>query len=75
MKKILITGGAGFIGSHIAELAQMTPHYASADIPFVVNEAALVAAIADEPIGQNHLVNVIRTHKSSLQSQAPRVGF
>lgn len=60
---------------NIAELAQMTPHYASADIPFVVNEAALVAAIADEPIGQNHLVNVIRTHKSSLQSQAPRVGF
>ncbi len=59
----------------IAELARMTHHYASADVPFVVNEAALVAAIADEPISQRHLVDVIRNHKSSLETKTTRIGF
>lgn len=59
----------------IPALAAMTPHYASSDVPYVVNEAALVAAIANEPIAQHHLVDVIRNHKSSLQTTTPRIGF
>ena len=39
----------------IAELAEMSDGYASSDVPFVVNEAALFAAIADQPISQTHL--------------------
>ena len=53
----------------------MTHNYASVDVTFVVNEAALVAAIANEPIAQHHLVDVIRNHKSSLQTTTPRIGF
>ena len=59
----------------IAALAAMTDGYASVDIPFVINEGALIAAMADKPISQQHLTDVIRNHKSSLQATAPRVGF
>ena len=59
----------------IAELAKMTKGYASVDVTYVVNEAALVAAIADEPISQQHLVSVIHNHVSSLKTGAPRIGF
>lgn len=60
----------------IAELADMTEGYASVDVPFVVNEAALVAAIADLPVSQDHLRNVIRNHPSSLAVTRPNpIGF
>lgn len=60
----------------IAELADMTEGYASVDVPFVVNEAALVAAIADQPISQNHLRDVIKNRPSSLEHTRPKpVGF
>lgn len=60
----------------IAELADMTEGYASVDVPFVVNEAALVAAIADLPISQDHLRNVIQNHPSSLAIIRPNpIGF
>ena len=55
----------------IAELAEMSDGYASSDVPFVVNEAALFAAIADQPISQTHLTNVIKNHPSSLVITKP----
>jgi SpoVK/Ycf46/Vps4 family AAA+-type ATPase len=61
---------------NITELAELTEGYASSDIPFVVNEAALFAAIADQPISQTHLTNVIKNHPSSLMITKPnRIGF
>ena len=61
---------------NITELAELTEGYASSDIPFVVNEAALFAAIADQPISQTHLTNVIKNHPSSLLITKPnRIGF
>ena len=60
----------------IAELAEMSEGYASSDVPFVVNEAALFAAIADQPISQTHLTNVIKNHPSSLDITKPNpIGF
>lgn len=60
----------------VPALAQMTVHYASADVPFVVNEAALMAAIEDVPISQRHLTNSINHHKSSLDTTPLRpIGF
>lgn len=60
----------------IAALAHMTVHYASSDIPFVVNEAALMAAIEDVPIAQQHLTNSIQHHTSSLNTNTRRpIGF
>ena len=60
----------------IAELAEMSDGYASSDVPFVVNEAALFAAIADQPISQTHLTNVIKNHPSSLNITKPNpIGF
>ncbi len=60
----------------IPALAKMTHNYASVDVTFVVNEAALVAAIADEPISQHHLVSVIQNYKSSLDTNTHRpIGF
>ena len=60
----------------IAELAEMSDGYASSDVPFVVNEAALFAAIADQPISQTHLTYVIKNHPSSLEITKPNpIGF
>ena len=60
----------------IAELAEMSDGYASSDVPFVVNEAALFAAIAEQPISQTHLTNVIKNHPSSLEITKPNpIGF
>ena len=59
----------------IPELAAKTKRYSCSDIPFVVNEAALAAAIADEPISQEHLMNVISSHRSSLESTIRPIGF
>lgn len=60
-----------------AELAKLTDNYAAADIAFIVNEAAMTAALADELISQNHLVNSIKSNKSSLppKENRTRIGF
>ena len=54
----------------LAELAALSDGYASSDIAFIVNDAALVAALADEPIGQHHLADSIRCNPSSLGPKA-----
>ena len=59
----------------IPALVAKTRRYSCSDIPFVVNEAALVAAIADEPIAQKHLISVISSHRSSLESTVRPIGF
>lgn len=58
-------------------LAQMTENYAASDLAFIVNEAAMTAALADELIGYTHLENAIRSNKSSLgeQQTRKRIGF
>ena len=50
----------------LAKLADLTEGYASSDIAFIANDAALVAALADEPITQRHLEDSIRCNPSSL---------
>lgn len=42
-----------------ARLAGMTAGYASSDIAFIVNEAAIKAALDDEPIAQKHLEETV----------------
>ena len=53
-------------------LAGLTEGYASSDLAFIANDAALVAALADEPIGQHHLEDSIRCNPSSLGTRARR---
>ena len=54
------------------KLAEMTDGYASSDIAFLVNDAALVAALADEKIAQRHLLDSIRCNPSSLARTTQR---
>ena len=59
-------------------LAELTDGYASADIAFIVNESAMVAALADEPIAQRHLEESIRCNPSSLgprKAERRRIGY
>ena len=59
-------------------LAKMTDNYAAADIAFIVNEAAMMAALGNESISQRHLENSIKSNKSSLAGvEGPRrkIGF
>ena len=53
-------------------LAELTDGYASSDIAFIVNDAALVAALADEAISQRHLEDAIRCNPSSLSRKDVR---
>jgi len=53
-------------------LAALTDGYASSDIAFIANDAALVAALADEPIAQRHLEDSIRCNPSSLGKKSVR---
>lgn len=55
-----------------AELARQTDNYAAADIAFIVNEAAMVAALSDEVISQNHLLKAIKSNRSSLPPKEER---
>ena len=56
----------------VDRLAALTDGYASSDIAFIVNEAALVAALADEKVSQRHLEDAIRCNPSSLGSKNVR---
>ena len=60
----------------IDRLAEMTEGYASSDIAFIVNEAAMVAALADVPISFQHLEESIKSNPSSLAREERRkIGF
>ena len=62
----------------VVELARLTDRYASSDIAFIVNEAAMMAALADELISQNHWIHSIKANESSLEAGSkPRtkIGF
>ena len=57
-------------------LALLSDGYASSDIAFIVNEAAMVAALADEPITQQVLEKSISGNPSSLSApKRPKIGF
>ena len=57
-------------------LALLSDGYASSDIAFIVNEAAMVAALADEPITQAILEKSIKGNPSSLSApKRPKIGF
>ena len=56
----------------LERLASLTEGYASSDIAFIANDAALMAALADEDIGQRHLEDSIRCNPSSLGRKAAR---
>ena len=58
-------------------LAELTDNYASADIAFIVNEAAMVAALSDSDITNEILAESIRCNKSSLppKEQRTKIGF
>lgn len=64
-------------GIDIDRLAELTDGYAASDIAFIVNEAAMVAALADEPIAQRHLEDSVKGNPSSLARQEKRrkIGF
>ena len=57
-------------------LALMSDGYASSDIAFIVNEAAMVAALGDEAISQQILEKSIKGNPSSLSApKRPKIGF
>ena len=57
-------------------LARLSDGYASSDIAFIVNEAAMVAALADEPISQQILEKSVSGNASSLSiPKRPKIGF
>ena len=59
-------------------LATSTDNYASSDIAALANEAALMAALANEPIRQYHIMNAIKCNPSSLEesfTERTKIGF
>ena len=58
-------------------LAELTDNYAASDIAFIVNEAAMVAALEDVDITSRHLEDSIRCNPSSLGNREKRrkIGF
>ena len=58
-------------------LAEMTDNYAAADIAFIVNEAAMVAALSDIVISNEIIAESVRCNKSSLPPKKAytKIGF
>jgi len=54
------------------ELARMTDNYVASDIAYIVNDAAMMAAFADEPITQDKLVNTIKATHPSVTADSLR---
>ncbi len=54
------------------ELADATANYVASDIAFIVNDAALIAALRDEPISQQMLLECIRSTRPSLNEKLLR---
>ena len=59
------------------KLAELTDNYAASDIAFIVNEAAMVAALSDVVISAKHLEDSIRCNPSSLgkKETVNKIGF
>ena len=58
------------------KLALLSDGYASSDIAFIVNESAMVAALADQPITQQILEESIQANPSSLSTpKRVKIGF
>lgn len=58
------------------KLSELTEGFASADIAYIVNEAALAAAMARELISERHLEGAVRANTSSLvDTRRPKIGF
>ena len=62
---------------NLDHLAALTEGYASSDIAFLVNEAAMVAALSDELISEKFLEDAIHNNPSSLPKEArqTKIGF
>ncbi|NLZ18964.1 MAG: AAA family ATPase [Bacteroidales bacterium] len=61
---------------NLDKLTQLTEGYASSDIAFIVNESAMVAALADQGITQQILEESINSNPSSLSApKRVRIGF
>ena len=61
---------------NIDEFVEKTDGYASSDIAFIVNEAAMMAALADRKIEHQDIINSINCNPSSLKTNARiKVGF
>ncbi len=58
-------------------LADLTEGYASSDIAYIVNEAAIAAALADELISTSHLEEAVKANPSSLAPllSTRKIGF
>lgn len=54
------------------ELARMTDNYVASDIAYIVNDAAMIAAFADEPITQDKIVTTIKATRPSLTADSLR---
>lgn len=53
-------------------LAEATNNYVASDIAFIVNDAALIAALRDEPISQQMLLECIASTRPSLNEKLLR---
>ena len=51
------------------ELANSTEHYVASDIAYIVNDAALISALRDEPISQETLLKCIKSTAPSLNEK------
>ena len=61
---------------NLGKLTTLTEGYASSDIAFIVNESAMVAALADQPITQQILEESIQANPSSLSTpKRVKIGF
>ena len=61
---------------NLGKLTTLTEGYASSDIAFIVNESAMVAALADQPITQQILEESIQANPSSLSApKRVKIGF
>ena len=62
---------------NLARLSELTEGYASSDIAYIVNEAALTAALNDEAITHDILEDSIKANPSSLTPSMMRkkIGF
>jgi hypothetical protein len=66
------------VGINYLSVADKSQNYTSAEIREVVNESARAALVAREPIGQQHLLNALRTRPPALNPEdvaRRRIGF
>ena len=66
MLKILLEGRPVDSGLDIDSIGMLMAHYTSSDINYMVNEAAKLALKENSKIGHEHLMEVLRKTKSSV---------